>query len=613
MSVRNLPMSPYGLAFSGLLLLTMPTRAQFLLDGDAVALGGDCFRLTEEAIWENGSVWHPTLIDLREDFAVSARLSFGTLDGDGADGIAFLLQPISTALGSAGGGIGYQGVSPSVAVEFDTYRNFPNLDPEADHVAIQRNGDLDHGGPNNLDGPVNIVDGVANVEDGAAYPVLIRWNAETLELAAFVDCALRVRYVGDLVSEVFGGDPLVYIGFTSSTGGMVNEHRVCVDRLDVAQPPEALSVCRGDSVALAAPDGFSGYAWSPAAGLDDPSAGTAWASPPANTTYTVRYEDACGNAWTDTFRVTVLEGPVVDLGPDTVICAGETVILSDPDAPGSLLWSDGSTGGSLAAGPGLHWLQATDGGCPGRDTVLVRTLDEAVDLGGDRALCPGDSAWLTVPALSGAVLAWSDGSVGGGVWASAPATVSVTVSRGGCTARDSVALALAPLPDVALPDSVGGCRNTVFAVPANGNATAWTWSTGATGPQTLVLFTPGLELIWVEGALDGCTARDTARLYEPVDCACRPLAPNAFTPNGDGLNERFGLLNTEACPRPETFSLSVRTRWGEPVFETTAWGTFWDGTFRGRPAEAGAYVWSAAWRFPGEEAMRRGGSVTLLR
>lgn len=589
-----------------------PLHAQYLLDGNAADLGGDCFELTSALAWQNGSIWHPDLIDLRKDFAVSARLNFGTLDSDGADGIAFLLQPISTALGSAGGGIGYQGVSPSLGVEFDTYQNFPVLDPSGDHVAIQSNGDLDHGGPNNLDGPASIRPTSPNVEDGNDYPVLIRWNAADQDLDVFVDCNLRVSYSGDMVSDIFGGNPFVYIGFTASTGGMVNQHQVCMDRLDVALPPTAYNTCLGDSVQLSAPDGFSGYSWSPASAFSEPSSPNPWVSPSANSTYTVQYEDPCGNTWVDTAVVVVETGPAVDLGPDSIICAGASIVLSDPAAPGSLLWSDGSTSSSITVGPGVHWLQASIGGCPGFDTVLVQSLREAIDLGEDLALCPGDSAELVLPSISGATVVWSNGSSANSLWTQAPNVLSVDVDRGGCMAQDTVFASLAPLPEVSLPDSIFVCRNAVFNLSASGTASAWTWSSGAAGMQLISLYLEGNEVLWVEGDLDGCTARDTTYIAEPETCSCQPIAPNAFSPNRDGINERFRLLNTRSCPRPDRFALRVFTRWGELVFQSTEWGTAWDGTFQGRTVEAGAYVWTAVWQYPGQDPVEMAGSVTVI-
>ena len=82
-------------------------------------------------------------INLNNPFHFNIDLFLGCNNG-GADGIAFVLQPISTSLGSSGGGLGYAGINPSFSVEFDTWQNSQYADPTYDHIAIQKNGILNH-------------------------------------------------------------------------------------------------------------------------------------------------------------------------------------------------------------------------------------------------------------------------------------------------------------------------------------------------------------------------------------------------------------------------------------------------------------------------------------
>ncbi len=188
-------------------------NAQFVLNGDAVSLGGNCYQLTEEVNYSAGSIWYETLINLEEDFEINFSLNFGDLDASGADGMYFVLQPVGTGLGDAGGGMGYLGITPSLGVEFDTYQNGDYGDPAFDHIAIQYNGVLDHTGIYNLDGPVQILDGINNVEDGDYHQAKITWDAETQHLEVFVDCVYRVGFVTevfDIIETIFAGDPEVY-------------------------------------------------------------------------------------------------------------------------------------------------------------------------------------------------------------------------------------------------------------------------------------------------------------------------------------------------------------------------------------------------------------------
>ena len=125
------------------------------------------------------------------------------------------------------------------------------------------------------------------------------------------------------------------------------------------------------------------------------------------------------------------------------------------------------------------------------------------------------------------------------------------------------------------------------------------------------------------------TLRDTATVFitqlvtHPsgcVDTLTRPLnlriintfhAPNAFSPNGDGLNDVFlpvGLLNGVT-----DFELRVWTRWGERVFRTDNPREGWDGTFNGRQSPGGGYLWDASFiDINGDPAAYKGG-VVLIR
>ena len=88
-------------------------------------------------------------------------------------------------------------------------------------------------------------------------------------------------------------------------------------------------------------------------------------------------------------------------------------------------------------------------------------------------------------------------------------------------------------------------------------------------------------------------------------------APNAFTPNGDGLNDVF---------RPEgiwqgatAYTLKVWTRWGELIYTTEVFEEGWDGTFKGAQSPAGGYLWNVTFINAGGEAKAFKGGVVLVR
>jgi len=199
--------------------------AQYTLNGNATQDACNAYSLTQAIGTQSGSVWNNNKINLTQSFDFNFDVNLGSNDA-GADGIVFVLQPISTSVGSTGGGLGYEGISPAVGVTIDTWQNTNNTDPVFDHIAIQLNGDLNHNSANNIAGPVTALNlsGTDNIEDNNWHSLRIQWDATTKTFSVSVDGSLRVTAIKDFVTDVFSGNPLVYWGFTGSTGG-ANNHQ----------------------------------------------------------------------------------------------------------------------------------------------------------------------------------------------------------------------------------------------------------------------------------------------------------------------------------------------------------------------------------------------------
>ena len=279
-------------------------QTDFFLNGNATA-NGDCYQLTSTVNWEVGSIWNETQIDLNESFDISADLFLGCTDFEGADGIVFGLQPISTSIGIGGGGLGFENVTPSFGVEFDTYQNLDFDDPTFDHIAIIRDGILNHNVTQSLlAGPVQANASDENIEDCQYHPLRINWNADLQTLSIYLDCELRLTYTGDIVNEIFNGDPFVFWGFTSATGGLNNVHEVCFTHSSIIDGLVDQTICPGTSIQLEA-NGGSTYQWSPAIGLSDANIANPIASPEETTLYTVEIIDDCGLSFSDEILITV--------------------------------------------------------------------------------------------------------------------------------------------------------------------------------------------------------------------------------------------------------------------------------------------------------------------
>ena len=113
---------------------------------------------------------------------------------------------------------------------------------------------------------------------------------------------------------------------------------------------------------------------------------------------------------------------------------------------------------------------------------------------------------------------------------------------------------------------------------------------------------------------NGCfvTAEVIVEVNENDSCLdnCVLYTPNAFTPNGDGINDKFYPLT--ACTF-EHYEFLIFNRWGELIFKTSNQTDKWDGKFRGSDCPVGVYVYLITYKFPSEQVKNTYGTITLLR
>ncbi|MCB0795867.1 MAG: hypothetical protein KDB88_14125, partial [Flavobacteriales bacterium] len=113
----------------------------------------------------------------------------------------------------------------------------------------------------------------------------------------------------------------------------------------------------------------------------------------------------------DTIEVFVTPLPVVDLGPDVTLCAGDPLVLDATVPGGSYLWQDGSTNATFnVSTAGIYDVTVTANGCSASDAIQVNYNPlPLVDLGPDQTVCAGDVVTLDVT-TPGATYLWQDGS-----------------------------------------------------------------------------------------------------------------------------------------------------------------------------------------------------------
>lgn len=138
----------------------------------------------------------------------------------------------------------------------------------------------------------------------------------------------------------------------------------------------------------------------------------------------------------------------------------------------------------------------------------------------------------------------------------------------------------------------------------------YTWDDGS-GAKTRTINTPGTYFVAFQA--DGCTEYDTITIASQ-QCSCSVLVPNAFTPNGDGLNDFFKPLITPGCV-PAQYSFRVFNRWGQMVYSSfNEFDQGWNGTYQGSQVAIGTYFYEIRFKskYLNQEDYVKKGAITLV-
>lgn len=470
-----------------LLCHILPAQTYYL-NGDAQAGSNGCYQITPNQSWQNGTVWYSSLMNLSESFTLEFYMNFGNVDANGADGMVFVLQTVGTnAIGTDGGGMGFQGFNPSFGIEFDTFSNPETSDPNSDHVAFLKNGIIDHASSSNLAGPVQALASSANLEDGQDHIVKIVWNADTETMSLWLDCSLRLNDQIDLVNEIFGGDNTVYWGFTGATGFYYNQQSVCLQDFIIYDIQDS-TICSGGSMQLAMSGNAGGsFSWTPATGLDNATSQTPVAFPAVTTEYCCTYTDLCGETSEECISVFIESPPLIFAGADTVFCAGEMISLNaSVDNPDALISWDSADGSIVSGNAGLN-PQVNEAGtylltaaspvasCIATDEVEVTELPlPVIVINSPVSFCPGESVLLDAGSGWDEVL-WENNSDASTLLVDQPGVYSFTVTQNGCEAEDAFTVNEVVLPAIDLGPDQLICDGESVQVDAG---VAGTWSTG---------------------------------------------------------------------------------------------------------------------------------------
>ena len=375
------------------------------------------------------------------------------------------------------------------------------------------------------------------------------------------------------------------------------------------------TICSGESIQLNV-SGGTNYEWSPANTLDNPNAENPTANPTESTTYTVMGEGTCGSR--DTVSVTInIDEFNFSLGPDISFCEGmNDVFLDAGTEPTSYLWNTNETTQVINVNnEGLYSCTViSPNGCSYSDEVnTVSSFVPTVQFyTPNDSACPPASFQLidsTLAQSNDPIVQWN-WSVDGQVVNSPSAAVAIDNSGSydvtlelltelGCRSSLTMPnyLTVHELPKANFsvqPLELSHCNTTVDIVNLSTNYDSLSWDLGdgtLINDDTISQYTfdeVGNYIIRLTTTNEfDCQTNYNVQVLPEKNIAF--YAPNAFTPDGDEINEIFKPLMRCA----KNYELWITNRWGEMIFYSNDVDVGWDGKYKGQLAPVGVYSWKA--------------------
>jgi gliding motility-associated-like protein len=422
----------------------------------------------------------------------------------------------------------------------------------------------------------------------------------------------------------------------------------------VTAPIAAVAICNGGTATLtaAASGGNTGgytYLWAPA-GTGTTAAVTV--TPATTTTYTVTASDSLHACPAAPVTVTVTVNPPITViaNGTTSICPGVSTAISataslGTGGPYTYTWAPAAVGtGSPVnvspAGTTTYTVTANDG-CspPATATVTVTVLPLPVVnftanvTSGCAPLCVNFSDNSTVTGGTINTWAWTFDGVTANTAnpshcfttpGSYTVTLTVTSSLGDCTSSSTqtnmITVYPNPVASFTAPQSASIVDPVINFTDNSSNATAWNWNFGdpqATSDSVSSLQNPSHSYPEVGNycvtltvtSANGCT--DVTQNCLTIDGEFTFFIPNAFSPNGDGINDEFfGKGNFI-----HTFEMKIFDRWGNLIFYADDITKHWDGKANKgtQIVQEDVYVYTVVIRDNKENIHKFIGTVTIAK
>lgn len=364
------------------------------------------------------------------------------------------------------------------------------------------------------------------------------------------------------------------------------------------------SLCEGATLALSAtPVSGATYSWTSTTGFT--SANSAISIPNTVLANSGRYilevkKNGCSGF--DTAFVLIKPYPGANISGSTTYCERDTISLkTDTVAGATYKWlsNTGYTSNTQhlllpnvkTNQSATYTVQVNLNGCVSSASanVLVKPIAK-INLGKDTTFCAYDEIVLNA-AYPSTTYEWSTGSTASSIVVNTPGIYWVKATYGGCTSTESIALDYKIMPIAKAGNDqtilLGGTAR-INAVKSSVNSSYfWTPSQSLdradiSNPKATP--TADQRYVLTVTSVEGCVLKDTLDVFVDTKLAI----PNSFSPNGDGINDKWIIPHFESIINAR---VEIYNRSGMMVYSSTGYDNPFDGTYNGKPLPVGTYYY----------------------
>jgi gliding motility-associated-like protein len=161
-------------------------------------------------------------------------------------------------------------------------------------------------------------------------------------------------------------------------------------------------------------------------------------------------------------------------------------------------------------------------------------------------------------------------------------------------------------PDVTITDGA----STTLNVSVTGDIASYLWKPSSGLNNATIqdpVASPSTNTIYTLLVTDDNNCETSGSVTVTVSGRSKISVPNAFSPNGDGINDTWIITNLSVYPGA---TVDVFNRYGQPVFHSENSNKVWDGTYNGRPLPVGTYYYIIDLK---NNEKKTAGSVTIFK